>query len=85
MALVVLVAFLVVSDLLQVVKDGAKETRAEPRRWWQGRLSSLHKFLVNAIPMSAIRIMVVVLQIVVQVRATRDTLKPVCHPSASEM
>ena len=71
MALALFVAWVVVSDLLQIVVGGAVQTSNNPRRWWQGKLSALRKFLVEAIPMSAIRIVVVILQIVVQVRDFR--------------
>lgn len=71
MALALFVAWVVVSDLLQIVGGRTVETPNKPRLWWQGKLSALRKFLVEAIPMSAIRIVVVVLQIVVQVCAFR--------------
>ena len=75
MALAMLVALVIVSDLLEVVGDGPDETRNEPRSWWQGKLSSLRLILGNAIPISAIRIVVVVLQIVVQVRGIKHDLQ----------
>ena len=56
-----LVALVIVSNLLEVVGDGPDETQREPRSWWQGKLSSLPTFLGKAIPVSAIRIVVVVL------------------------
>lgn len=84
LVLVLFVVWLVVSDLLLVESGGADETPSEPRRWWQEKQSNLREILVKAVPMSAIRIVVVVLQIVVQVRSIRDSLNPVCIPRVSE-
>lgn len=78
LALALLVAFVVVSNLLQIVGDGGVETQSEPHNWLHGKLSHLRKHFVKAIPMSAIRIVVVVLQIVVQVRAIKRRLNPLC-------
>ena len=78
LALALIVALVVVSDLLQIEGDRAVETQNEPQNCLHGNLSHLRKFLVKAIPMSAIRIVVVVLQIVVQVRAIKhNRLDPI--------
>lgn len=79
------VAWLVVSDLLLVGGDGTDDIQTEPRRWWQGHQSHLRGILLKAVPMSAIRIVVVVLQIVVQVRRILNSPKPICNPHVSEM
>lgn len=71
--LVLLAAVLVLSYLLQVVGDGAHQAQRQPRRWWQEKLSSFRNFLVKAMPLSSIRIVVVVSQIVIQVRAPIDS------------
>lgn len=75
MVLALVVAWVVVSDLLQIVGDGAVETPSKTRSWWRGKVSYLRNLFLKALPMPAIRIVVVVLQIVVQVRAVRHSLK----------
>lgn len=60
---------LAVSYLLQRVGDAADEAQNGSRRWWNGTVSSIRTLLVKAIPVSAITIVVVVSQIVIQVHA----------------
>lgn len=63
---------LLVSYLVQTVGDGVHR----PRRWWQGKMSRFRNFLVKSMPLSTIRIVVVVMQIVFQVRAVAEAVKP---------
>lgn len=73
---VVAIIFLV-SHLLQVDEYGSNgngETALEPRPKWCKTLTTFRNTLVNILPVSAIRIMVVVLQIVTQVGVPRYTM-----------
>lgn len=71
-----ILVLLLVSYLVQVVEDGAHQAQNQPRRWWRGKVSRCRKYIVKAMPLSTIRIVVVVMQIVVQVRAVVDAVKP---------
>lgn len=63
---------LVVVYLLEVVRDGSNNEQNQPRQWWQLKVSRLHNGFIKAIPQSTIRIVVTVLQIVIQVRSVGD-------------
>lgn len=69
LVLALFVTVLAVSYLLERVGDGANEAQNRPRRWWKRTVSSIRTLPVKAIPLCAITIVVVVLQIVIQVRA----------------
>lgn len=60
---------LVVLYLLEVVRDGANNEQNQLRQWWQEKVSRLHNVFMKAIPLSTIRIVVTVLQIIIQVRS----------------
>lgn len=60
---------LVASYLLEVVRDGANNEQNQPRQRWQENVSRFHNIFMKAIPLSTIRIVVTVLQIVIQVRS----------------
>lgn len=75
--LALVVTVLAVTYLIDIVGDETDEVQNQPRRWWQKKLSRFHNLLVKSLPLSTIRIVVVVLQIVIQVRAIRDGHKPV--------
>lgn len=72
--LVLFVVVLVVSHLLQMVGGEARQAPGQPQPWWRGKMSRFRSFLVKSIPLSAIRIVVVVLQIVIQVSFFGDSL-----------
>lgn len=76
MILALFVVLFVVSYLLKTVEDGSNDAQTRPRRWWQGNLPRFRGFLDKPLPSSAIKIIVVVLQIVIQVRATGESLVP---------
>lgn len=73
--LVVFVVVSVVSYLLQMVGDGPHDALDQPRRWWRGKRCFVRRPLVESLPLSTIRIVVVVLQIVIQVSNIEDSLK----------
>lgn len=75
LALVVFVATMVVSDLLRVGADGTEKAQDEERVGWHRRLLSCHRILVKTLPLSAIRIVVVVVQIITQVCPLQVCLK----------
>lgn len=68
MLLALFVAAMVVSFLLQRVGDAGRQAQNQPRRWWRVKSWRIRNFLAKSIPLSAIRIVVVVMQIVIQVR-----------------
>lgn len=67
----------VVVTLLQKVEDSAQPAQGQRKRLWHETPSIFRNLFVEAIPLSAIRIVVVVLQIVIQVSALRASLKPI--------
>ena len=72
--LMVFIAAVVVSYLVQVSEEGADEADNESRHFWRHKLSRVHRASLKAIPFSAVSIVVVVVQIVSQVRARMDDL-----------
>lgn len=76
MILALFAVLFVVSYLLKMVEDGGNDARTRPRGWCQGNLPRFRGFLDKPLPSSAIKIVVVVLQIVIQVRATGEGLAP---------
>lgn len=67
---------LAASYLLELVGDETNIEQNQPRQWWRENLPRLHNLFVKAIPLSSIRIVVTVLQIVIQVRSVRDGFNP---------
>lgn len=63
------VVVVVVSDLVAVVKvEGSANQKQEAARgFWKWRLSSCHSFLAKIFPLTSIKIVVVVWQILTQV------------------
>lgn len=53
--------------LVQNVDDEARREQSQARRWWKEKLTRVREFIAKVVPLSAIRIVVVVAQIVVQV------------------
>lgn len=72
-----LATVLAASYLLGVVRDGAEDDQIQPQHRWRDNVSRLHNRLMSAIPLSTVRIVVTVLQIVTQVRSVRDGLNPI--------
>lgn len=62
--------------LLQRVGADAHQEQNQPRRSWQGKLKRVRVFIGKVIPLSAIRIVVVVVQIVIQVCAVEEPIQP---------
>lgn len=72
-----LVTVLAVSNLLEMVGGEADGAQNELQcRWQPEKLSQFCSALVKAIPLAAIRIIVVALQIIIQVRGIRNSLMP---------
>lgn len=75
--LILFIAVVVVSYLLQGFEegvDGRSSTDNEERRSWRQKLSKVHRSFLKAIPLSAVSIVVVVAQIITQVRAYMEYL-----------
>lgn len=68
---------IVLSDLVAVRKmdDDAEEKLEGPRDFWTCRLSSFHAFLVKMLPLTSIKIVVVVWQILTQVNVVLKVTK----------
>lgn len=64
-----LAVVLVVLYLIEVVRDEDNNEQIQPRQWWQEKVSRIHNVFITAIPLSTIRIVVTVLQIIIQVRS----------------
>lgn len=77
--LIVLLAVVVIvlSDLVAVRHMGgdAEENLRGPRRFWVCRLSFFHAFLVKVLPLTSIKTVVVVWQILTQVNVLLETAK----------
>ena len=78
MLLTLLATVLVASYLLEVVRHGPDVERNQPRQWWRENVWRLRAFLAKALPLSTIKIVVTVLQIVIQVRLVRNGSNPIC-------
>ena len=77
MFLTLLATVLVASYLLEVVRDGADVEHNQPRQWWRANVWRLRTFLSKALPLSTTKIVVTVLQIVIQVRPVIDGSNPI--------
>lgn len=72
---------MIVSNLVRTMTEGVQDTENRRCCRWPRILSALHKTLVKALPFTAIRIVIVVLQIVTQVRALKnDQTTPIHTP-----
>ena len=74
--LTLLATILVASYLLEVVRDGPAVEGVQPQHSWRGNVRRSRAFLSKALPLSTIKIVVTVLQIVIQVRPIRDGPTP---------
>ena len=64
-----------VSNLLQATAHGAEGTEEEPEPVWRVLFSSCHDLIVNVIPLSTIKTVVVVWQIITQVGSLSKDIK----------
>lgn len=70
-------AVLVALNLLETVRDEDEGPQNQPQhRWQQNKVSRFCSTVVKAIPLAAIRIVVVALQIIIQVRGLGGCLLP---------
>lgn len=72
LVLVLLLVIIAVHSLLKPVSEGVQEGQDGEYCWWPRMISSLHKAVIRAIPFTAVRIVVVILQIVIQVRTLKN-------------